>query len=142
MNRGLLQQALDAILHMCDYYEYAKRGYDASLVRKSIEALEAELASQALDKKAANAQKLGLDYEPVASVTGYYGGRCVIQSHNTALVFSTGTTLYAASPRKEWVGLTDDEINRSISNLLEDDTDPLMTLAYVIEEQLRIKNER
>jgi hypothetical protein len=44
------------------------------------------------------------------------------------------------APSKPWVGLTQAEINRSISNLLEDDTDPLMTLAYVIEEKLKEKN--
>ena len=45
-----------------------------------------------------------------------------------------------APPRKEWVGLTQAEINRIISNLLENDTDPLMTLAYVIEAKLKEKN--
>ena len=44
------------------------------------------------------------------------------------------------SQQRKWFGLTQAEINRSISNLLEDDTDPLMTLAYVIEEKLKEKN--
>jgi ABC-type transporter lipoprotein component MlaA len=48
---------------------------------------------------------------------------------------------FAIAPlRKKWVGLTQFEINRSISNLLENDTDPLMTLAYVIEAKLKEKN--
>ena len=42
--------------------------------------------------------------------------------------------------RKEWVGLTDDEIKESISNLLEDDPTPLLTLADVIQERLKEKN--
>jgi hypothetical protein len=68
MNRELLQQALDAILHLCSHTR-ANQGYNAFLVDKSIEALEAELASQALDKKADNARELGLDYEPPGTET-------------------------------------------------------------------------
>jgi hypothetical protein len=58
-------------------------------------------------------------HEPVAYVTGYYGGRCVIQSHNTALVFPTGTAFYTTPP-KPWIGLTDEERNRFINYAEED----------------------
>ena len=40
----------------------------------------------------------------------------------------------------QWVGLTDDEVKSIISNLLEDDPTPLLTLADVIQERLREKN--
>ena len=42
--------------------------------------------------------------------------------------------------RREWVGLTDDEVKTIINNLLEDDPTPLLTLADVIQERLREKN--
>ena len=47
--------------------------------------------------------------EPVAVVSGYYGGHCVILPLDPARVFSANTALYAA-PQREWVGLTDDEM--------------------------------
>lgn len=40
----------------------------------------------------------------------------------------------------QWVDLTDDEVKSIISNLLEDDTNPLMTLADVIQERLKERN--
>ena len=46
-----------------------------------------------------------------------------------------------ATPFKfDWVGLTEDEIKSIISNLLEDDPTPLLTLADVIQERLKEKN--
>jgi hypothetical protein len=43
--------------------------------------------------------------------------------------------------KRDWVGLTQAEINHSISNLLEDEPNSLlMTLAYVIEAKLKEKN--
>ena len=72
--------------------------------------------------------------EPVAVVSGYYGGQCVIQPLNPARVFNSGTAFYAApiaapvqgldvyldpadmKPKRytpaapvQWVGLTDEE---------------------------------
>ena len=44
------------------------------------------------------------------------------------------------TPKREWVGLTDDEVKESINNLLEDDPNPLLTLADVIQERLKEKN--
>jgi hypothetical protein len=41
---------------------------------------------------------------------------------------------------KPWQGLTDDEVKAIISNLLEDDPTPSLTLADVIQERLREKN--
>lgn len=45
-----------------------------------------------------------------------------------------------APPKREWVGLTDEEVKESINNLLEDDPNPLLTLADVIQERLKEKN--
>jgi hypothetical protein len=42
---------------------------------------------------------------------------------------------------KPWQGLTDDEVKSIISNLLEDDPTPLLTLADVIQERLKELNK-
>lgn len=47
--------------------------------------------------------------EPVARVTGYYAGRCVIEPLNRALVMPDGMALYTHPPHREWQGLSDDE---------------------------------
>jgi hypothetical protein len=41
---------------------------------------------------------------------------------------------------KPWMDLTNDEVQSIISNLLEDDPTPLLTLADVIQERLKEKN--
>ena len=50
--------------------------------------------------------------EPVAWVTGFYAGRCVIKTINPAAILPVGVALYTAPPaaQRQWVGLTDDEI--------------------------------
>jgi len=49
--------------------------------------------------------------EPVARVSGYYAGRCVIEPLNRAMVMPEGMSLYAApQPQREWVGLTDEKV--------------------------------
>jgi hypothetical protein len=49
--------------------------------------------------------------EPVAVVSGYYGGQCVVLPINPARLFNSGTAFYTAPPaaQKLWVGLTDEE---------------------------------
>ena len=46
--------------------------------------------------------------EPVAYVTGFHNGHCVIQPTDPAVVLPVGMALYRAPT--EWVGLTDKEI--------------------------------
>jgi hypothetical protein len=65
---------------------------------------------QALDKKADNARKLGLDYEqePYCWVSGgsaWYEESLIPRG-------KTVVAVYTSPPRKEWVGLTDGEINK------------------------------
>ena len=47
--------------------------------------------------------------DPVAYVTGFHNGHCVIQPTDPALVLPVGMALYRVP--KEWVGLTDEEIS-------------------------------
>jgi len=92
---------------------------------------------QALDKKADNARELGLDYEPEEFVRWSkekeffdaahasqqaekqepvawvlkMGNEKILDSHfNDIQELDDGTPLYTAPPRKEWVGLTEDDI--------------------------------
>ena len=50
------------------------------------------------------------EQEPVAWVTGWHDGRCVIRAANHAAILPIGIALYTAPPRREWVGLTGEEI--------------------------------
>jgi len=66
--------------------------------------------------------------EPVAVVSGYYGGQCVVLPINPARLFNSGTAFYTAPQPvpvktyhdgkpwpvapKPWVGLTDEEIKK------------------------------
>jgi len=50
--------------------------------------------------------------EPVAVVSGYYGGKCVILPLDTARIFNSNTPLYTSPPaQRTWVGLTDEELS-------------------------------
>jgi hypothetical protein len=58
--------------------------------------------------------------EPVAVVSGYYGGQCVILPTNPARLFNSGTALYTAPPivatplaaqQKPWAGLDSLEVS-------------------------------
>ena len=58
--------------------------------------------------------------EPVAVVSGYYGGQCVILPINPARLFNAGTALYTnpSEQQKPWVDLTDEEIMAAPENLI------------------------
>ena len=48
--------------------------------------------------------------EPVAVVSGYYGGQCVILPIDPARIFNSNTALYTSTPaQRTWVGLTDEQ---------------------------------
>jgi hypothetical protein len=78
--------------------------------------------------------------EPVAIVSGYYGGQCVILPTEPARLFNSGTAFYTTPPaapvqelvcvcgavwqgqelvetpadQRQWVGLTDEEIDQGL----------------------------
>ena len=58
--------------------------------------------------------------EPVGYVSGFYGGYCVIQPTDPAVVLPIGMALYRA-PR-EWVGLEDEEIVSLTCECVDDGT--------------------
>jgi hypothetical protein len=61
MNRELISKAIALLV---SYREYTGDCRIANLCGEIVEALKAELANKALNKKADNARDLGLDYEP------------------------------------------------------------------------------
>jgi hypothetical protein len=88
----LALEALDSLL----YWDNGKPEYDEA--RASITAIKQALADSALDRMAENARELGLDYEPVATVTSETGNPDVEMSwwHEPALPI--GTKLYTTPP--------------------------------------------
>ena len=89
------------------------------------------IATEALEKMAENARELGLDYdvksdhrlmdmpaqqEPVAVVSGYYGGQCVILPIDPARIFNSNTALYTSPPAQR-KPLTDEQF-KAICNRL------------------------
>ena len=115
---------------------------------KAITALQSIISQDALHKMAEESRTSGLrldDWdkigcvnhdcdqckavqEPVAVVSGYYGGQCVVLPTNPARLFNSGTAFYTALQPvpvktysggkpwpvqpKPWVGLTDEDIEQ------------------------------
>jgi hypothetical protein len=60
--------------------------------------------------------------EPVAYVTGYYDGRCVIKPMNRSMVLPVNMALYTTPPAAQWFGLTEKDfsaINQSCLTKLQ-----------------------
>ena len=77
------------------------------------------------------------EQEPVAVVSGYYGGHCVILPLNPARIFNANTALYTASPKKEWVGLTDEEARE----LCVANVPYVVDMVRALEAKLKEKND-
>ena len=58
-----------------------------------------------------NAALAQTEQEPVGYINGMHGGYMVFTPINPSAVYLNGTALYTAPPKREWVGLTDEEIN-------------------------------
>ena len=72
------------------------------------------------------------EQKPVGYVSGFYGGYCVIQPTDPAVVLPVGMALYRAPT--EWVGLTDEDMEVLFLN--EDG----VRFARYIEAKLKEKN--
>jgi hypothetical protein len=80
-----------------------------------------------------------LEQKPVAYVTGFHNGHCVIQPTDPAVVLPVGMALYRAPT--EWVGLTDEEIDalsqaRSLTDELMDCVDRLGSEADTVDPRV------
>jgi len=83
-------------------------------------------------------KKIKSRWEPVGYVSGFYGGYCVIQPTDPAVVLPAGMALYRAPT--EWVGLTDEEIWGSGSRLSLSESG-IQEFARAIEAKLKEKNQ-
>ena len=72
--------------------------------------------------------------EPVAYVTGFHNGHCVIKPIDPALVLPVGMALYRAPT--EWVGLTDEEKEKLVEAFYGTDIQRL----EAVEAKLKEKN--
>ena len=75
------------------------------------------------------------EQEPVAWVTGWHDGHCVIRAANPAAILPIGIALYTTPPRREWVGLTGEELD-----LIARTAADLYDAALKTEAKLREKN--
>lgn len=113
--------------------------------RHAITALRQAIA---LEKMAENERELGIQMgadEPVARVVGYYAGRCVIEPLDRAMVMPDNMALYAhPQPKREWVGLTEEELSKLVSCTKWRSDESMHTYAVracrAVEAKLREKN--
>jgi len=88
--------------------------------------------------------------EPIAFVTGVFGGRFVVEPTNPAMVLPVNIALYTHPQPRTWVGLTDEEVNQLYTQIQEqvdkhwtDGGTSMMfptTLYKAIEAKLKEKN--
>jgi len=50
--------------------------------------------------------------EPIAFVTGVFGGRFIVEPTNPAMVLPVNIALYTHPKQRTWVGLTDDDLEK------------------------------
>ena len=81
--------------------------------------------------------------EPVAIVTGYYGGRLTVTPFNLSSTLPTGMALYTSPPAnanagKPWVGLD----KHDLDEILDVDNLSWMATVTAIESKLKAKNSQ
>ena len=77
------------------------------------------------------------EQEPVALVTGVYGGRFVVEPTNSAMVLPVNVALYTHPKHRTWVGLTDEKIFETHKQV---DSMQYLTFGKAIEAKLKEKN--
>lgn len=115
-DRELLQQALDALKHLC-LHSAATRGYDGEQVQTAIDALKARLAQPEPEETIAKWIKANTEHRQ-----WYICPKCSYQ---------------APRFRDEWVGLTDNEIYEAVEN---SNSVLVRDMARAIETKLKEKN--
>ena len=74
--------------------------------------------------------------EPVAVVTGMYGGRFIVEPTNSAMVLPDNMALYTHPQPREWIDLTDEETDAIIDMFTGDP----WTAVEEIKSRLKEKN--
>lgn len=139
-DRELLQQALDAIKHLC-LHSAAIKGYDGEQVQTAIDVLKARLAP--FEPEPEKSQD-----KPCVEDDGCPTEKAVLQRFwrehqaqpeqepvgiNKVIIDSIrDSSEIVAPPKREWVGLTDEEINAA--------WDSNLSFARAIEAKLKEKN--
>jgi len=75
--------------------------------------------------------------EPVALVTGVYGGRFTYAPIKASVILPVGMALYTRPQQRTWVGLTDEEIFETHKQV---DSMQYLTFGKAIEAKLKEKN--
>lgn len=154
-DRELMQQALDAMGTVgadwiCEASHHAKKdrhklGEPCPLQQRW------HIAYQALRERLAQPERTHWEgceevhpecrkQEPIAWVTGWHDGHCVIRAVDPALMLPIGAALYTAPQRREWVGLTEEEIKALPQWFPSHETAAVLPLIRAIEAKLREKN--
>ena len=105
MDDELRKAAQDLINH----YEFRKQ-YPAPPLDDSIEALRAALAKHVATP--VSYPEIPDNSKPVARVTGYYGGRCVIEPLDRKSIFPVGMAMYVSrgsADAIDWEGVAADQ---------------------------------
>jgi len=82
----------------------------------------------------------GAAQEPVARVSGVYGGRFTYDPINRATILPVGMALYSAPPQRQWVGLTYEEIEELFQSAAGADEETVIRFARLIESKIKQKN--
>ena len=130
MSREIMQQVLDALLHMCNTTK-AQNDYNAKIVDKALVTLEAALAQPEQEPIAWRnaAIRLGEDLYSVGP-NGYYD-----MTAKQWLDWALSVVNTAPPPKREWVGLTEGELID-----IKDCNRGFWTNAAKIEQLLKDKN--
>jgi len=78
--------------------------------------------------------------EPVARVTGVYGGRFTYEPINPAMVLPVGMALYAGPPKRQWIWLSDADIRETIDSICQYNGDYDEWLCKKIERKIKELN--
>jgi len=114
MSIEAMKQALEAMELHATQYPHMQKGYTVDAItalRTAIGAAEQAEPTQWVPMKAASPENqavyasMAANYnkkaeraEPIARVTGYFNGQCVIEPLDPALVLTTGLALYGHAP--------------------------------------------
>jgi hypothetical protein len=139
MTKDAMKLALEALeyIDLCDNDRDFLHPHECFQLDEAITAIKQALAAPV--------------QEPVAIVSGYYGGQCVILPTEPARLFNSGTAFYTTPPnvatplaaqrqsaRSAWVGLTQQDIDIAFDDTQEGGG--FDEFARAIEQRLKEKN--
>ena len=105
-----------------------QRGYLDGMAKPCIDCADRKLQAMKQPKQ-----------KPVGVVTGYYAGYPVVRPLDPQVVLCEQMALYTEPPKREWVGLTEEEVRAIDTSEFWNDHTPL-DFARVIEAKLKEKN--